>query len=190
MNETLKAAGHIGAELGAAIAENERLRGLLEEAADHIRFNDLNRAGVELLARIKAALSQQAEPERCTCPSGDGSLRWPCPTHKPAPAQDERHSGPARYRVAPTGRGFWPFCVRAGDGTRELFVGHRKACERVAAELAVAFEDGKFVATRPAQTEQQPPHQYTIGPLTHERVFKAAGLTNLSDMQAVEAAKS
>lgn len=72
--------------------------------------------------RLEAALSQQAEPAE--------------------------PSGPARYRVDPAGRGFWPFCVRAGDGTRELFVGHRKTCERVAAELAVAFEDGKFAATR------------------------------------------
>lgn len=24
--------------------------------------------------------------EECTCPSGDGSLRWPCPTHPPAPS--------------------------------------------------------------------------------------------------------
>lgn len=24
--------------------------------------------------------------ERCTCPSGDGSLRWPCPAHPPGPA--------------------------------------------------------------------------------------------------------
>lgn len=50
-----------------------------------------------------------------------------------------------RYRVEPTGRGFWPYCVRAGDGTRELFVGHKKSCERVAAELATAFSDGEFV---------------------------------------------
>ncbi len=43
---------------------------------------------------------------------------------------------------------------------------------------------------RPAQTEQRPEKdaqvaQYTIGDLTYEKVFKAAGLTNLSDMQAV-----
>lgn len=59
--------------------------------------------------------------------------------------------GADRYRVEPTGRWFWPFCVRAGDGKRELFIGHRKACERVAAELATAFEDGKFVVSRDAQ---------------------------------------
>lgn len=62
--------------------------------------------------------------------------------------------GAGRYRVEPTGRGFWPFCVRAGDGERELFIGHRKACERVAAELATAFEDGKFVGSRDALAAQ------------------------------------
>ena len=29
---------------------------------------------------------EPAKAQRCTCPSGDGSLRWPCPTH-PAEAQ-------------------------------------------------------------------------------------------------------
>lgn len=24
-----------------------------------------------------------SESERCTCPTGDGSLRWPCPAHPP-----------------------------------------------------------------------------------------------------------
>lgn len=54
--------------------------------------------------------------------------------------------GLERYRVERTGQWFWPYCVRAGDGTRELFVGHLKQCKRVAAQLATAFEDGKFVA--------------------------------------------
>ncbi|EPO7695672.1 TPA: hypothetical protein ACRNUD_002562 [Pseudomonas aeruginosa] len=54
--------------------------------------------------------------------------------------------GLERYRVEKTGKGFWPYCVRAGDGTRELFVGHLKQCQRVATELATAFEDGKFIA--------------------------------------------
>lgn len=53
-----------------------------------------------------------------------------------------------RYRVEKTGYGFWPYCVRAGDGTRELFKGHQKQCMVVAAELETAFEDGKFVAER------------------------------------------
>ena len=53
-----------------------------------------------------------------------------------------------RYRVEPTGCGFWPFRVVAGDGTRELFIGHSRSCERVAAELITAFRDGEFVGKR------------------------------------------
>ncbi|HFE9043781.1 TPA: hypothetical protein ACGATJ_006561, partial [Pseudomonas aeruginosa] len=44
-----------------------------------------------------------------------------------------------------TGKGFWPYCVRAGNGTRDLYVGHKKTCDRVAAELTTAFRDGEFV---------------------------------------------
>ncbi|MFI5439140.1 hypothetical protein [Pseudomonas aeruginosa] len=72
---------------------------------------------------------------------------------QPSPAQAEQAEaerpevfGLERYRVERTGQGFWPYCVRAGDGTRELFVGHLKQCKRVAAQLATAFEDGKFVS--------------------------------------------
>ncbi|WDC65597.1 hypothetical protein [Pseudomonas aeruginosa] len=72
---------------------------------------------------------------------------------QPSPAQAEQAEaerpevfGLERYRVERTGQGFWPYCVRAGDGTRELFAGHLKQCKRVAAQLATAFEDGKFVA--------------------------------------------
>uniref|UniRef100_A0AAU8GVP6 Uncharacterized protein n=1 Tax=Pseudomonas phage PACT201 TaxID=3230130 RepID=A0AAU8GVP6_9VIRU len=35
-----------------------------------------------------------------------------------------------RYRVEQTGKGFWPYCVRAGNGTRDLYVGHKKTCDR------------------------------------------------------------
>lgn len=27
------------------------------------------------------------EVKTCTCPSGDGSLRWPCPVHPPKEVQ-------------------------------------------------------------------------------------------------------
>lgn len=53
----------------------------------------------------------------------------------------------ARYRVEPTHAGFWPYKVVCGDGTRELFKGHRTSCERVAAELQTAFLDGVFTVT-------------------------------------------
>ena len=45
-----------------------------------------------------------------------------------------------------SGGGFWPYCVRAGDGARELFVGHKKACDNVRAALESACLDGAFMA--------------------------------------------
>lgn len=55
-----------------------------------------------------------------------------------------------RYRVERTGRGFWPYCVRAGDGTQELFVGHHTKCMEVAAALQTACLDGAFMAAQAA----------------------------------------
>lgn len=43
-------------------------------------------------AAWKAAWNRRAvpqanaeQPQECSCPSGDGSLRWPCPKHPPLP---------------------------------------------------------------------------------------------------------
>jgi len=67
MNDTLKLAGRIGAELGAAKAENEKLRGLLQQVVDcqAEHYGDgcgLHLSMITLAGRIKDALSQQAEP--------------------------------------------------------------------------------------------------------------------------------
>ncbi|WP_114153831.1 hypothetical protein [Chromobacterium haemolyticum] len=35
---------------------------------------------------LDAAIDAVIQPPRCTCPSGDGSLRWPCPRHPPESA--------------------------------------------------------------------------------------------------------
>lgn len=70
MNDTLKAVGSIGAELGAVKAENERLR-LALQAIDR-RNDSPARFDAEFDRIIRAAISQQAEPV------------------DPAPAQDER----------------------------------------------------------------------------------------------------
>ncbi len=45
---------------------------------------------------------ENAERSVCTCPSGDGSLRWPCPAHPPAvstSAADASHTDPAMSRA-------------------------------------------------------------------------------------------
>ncbi|WP_427197175.1 hypothetical protein [Pseudomonas aeruginosa] len=73
--------------------------------------------------------------------------------------------GLERYRVEKTGKGFWPYCVRAGDGTRELFVGHLKQCQRVATELATAFEDGKFIAAPGSSAQHSGPEGWKLVPI-------------------------
>ncbi|WP_081284722.1 DUF4031 domain-containing protein [Chromobacterium subtsugae] len=50
-------------------------------AAVRLGALEIDRAGVARLIRQK----REALP-RCTCPSGDGSLRWPCPRHPPESA--------------------------------------------------------------------------------------------------------
>ena len=94
----------------------------------------------------------------CECPGCEGK---PAPQNNPcavcgkraADAQQvggDEHAN--RYRVEKASGGFWPNAVRCGTGTRELFVGHKKQCERVAAELKTAFEDGRFVERTAALT--------------------------------------
>ena len=77
----------------------------------------------------------QAEPV-CTCPSGDGSLRWPCPVHPGnSPAQSDccpaqNHVSPEQNSVAPAqspiDHGYRPECKCSGC----------KTTSRICAELS------------------------------------------------------
>lgn len=78
----------------------------------------------------------------------------------PAAGSAVETTGEQRYRVEPRGKGFWPYCVKAGDGERELYFGHKKDCDRVSAELATAFEDGKYIAALSAQ--QSAPERVSV----------------------------
>jgi len=61
-----------------------------------------------------------------------------------------------RFRVEKrSGGGFWPYCVKAGDGTMELFIGHKTKCEEVAQALQTACLDGAFMASKAAQPSAQ-----------------------------------
>ncbi|HDP4077426.1 TPA: hypothetical protein P6M17_004930 [Pseudomonas aeruginosa] len=136
-----------------------------EELLDSLRYM------LEKCEAHDAALARAAELEKELAMTRDAASKGDAARHaaggmemeiqelKAKLAEQAQHSatevfGLERYRVERTGQGFWPYCVRAGDGTRELFVGHLKQCKRVAAQLATAFEDGKFIARLPTVQAQ------------------------------------
>ena len=41
---------------------------------------------VQAITAIDQEVAHGAPAQTCTCPSGDGSLRWPCPAHPPSAA--------------------------------------------------------------------------------------------------------
>ncbi len=208
MNDTLKVAGRIGAELGAAKAENEKLRKALKRIIDRCEaFVDdeaeMRTPSVEVLMGIAedaiytvheadVALSQQPEPADAftavdMATAAAQGFRDGQAAVEQAPAQDEReypHEAMdklaiERYRVGAAGVGtLHRYAVRAGDGEQELYRGSESDCQNVARKLAGAFLDGgmalwNMIATRPAQTEQQPEQSGKFA--MHQRVRKTSG---------------
>lgn len=56
---------------------------------DHYRkargtIADLTREIDEQIQKQQVTTATTIDKLRCTCPSGDGSLRWPCPRHPPS----------------------------------------------------------------------------------------------------------
>lgn len=100
----------------------ESARDIVEECAD-------------IAENACRAAMLQAEPV-CTCPSGDGSLRWPCPVHPGnSPAQSDccqaqNHVSPEQNSVAPAqspiDHGYRPECKCSGC----------KTTSRICAELS------------------------------------------------------
>jgi len=59
----------------------------------------------------------QVVDSTCTCPSGDGSLRWPCPQHPPTPQVVETVAELEALPVGTVLRSFMgQVCVRSLDG--------------------------------------------------------------------------
>jgi hypothetical protein len=62
-----------------------------------------------------------------------------------------------RYRVERRiGGGLWTYCVKAGTGTAELFIGHETKCLEVAQALQTACLDGAFMASNAALSSPPP----------------------------------
>ncbi len=149
----LKELKTIGVELGAAKAENDRLRGLLREAAitlDGWRNTDeLD----DLAEKITAALTQQAEPADTytavdMATAAAQGFRDGQAAVEQAAAQDEREAFEARM------------ILEAGPGAADLWIkgnpGAGYSNERVNDHRFGWVACLEWMATRPAQTEQQP----------------------------------
>ena len=59
-----------------------------------------------------------------------------------------------RYKVEKTKGGFWPYCVKAGDGTMDLFIGSKRHAGHFQQALQSACLDGAFMALTAAQQAQ------------------------------------
>lgn len=75
--------GHERPEWSSAYGRGDALNDVRERIA--ARHKPVVDKAWERFESAMAAPRQDA-PQNCTCPSGDGSLRWPCPAH-PAPQQ-------------------------------------------------------------------------------------------------------
>ncbi len=88
------------------------------EEAYSVSPHDKRRILYEQAAAGSAEPASAAQDAHCTCPSGDGSLRWPCPAHPPEPATQE--AGPVAHakddperRKIEDAAGFWKAFTRA-----------------------------------------------------------------------------
>ncbi|WP_186425059.1 hypothetical protein [Cupriavidus metallidurans] len=78
---------------------------------------------------------QSATPAECTCPSGNGSLRHPCPAHSADPASEADKRDAERYR--------W------------LRAGHRGCYNTIMIYAGAALDDALDEAIRAAMSREQ-----------------------------------
>lgn len=89
----------------------------------------------------------------------------------------------SRFKVEQTDSNIWGWCVRAGDGTQELYKGRKSDCEAVARRLIGAFLDGAMLAhdmlaTAPQQQAASVPAYYVCKPGTADEQFVAPEAVN------------
>lgn len=137
----MKELKNIGAELGAAKAENEKLREALKRIIDRCEaFVDdkaeMRTPSVEVLMGI-------AEDAIYTVHEADDALSQQAEPAEPAPAQDEREAFESHMRL-----GGYSNTEKHQEGSY------------VSSVMELWWQGWKARATRPAQTEQQPPYPH------------------------------
>lgn len=194
MNDTLKAASRIGAELGAVMAECEKLRAALKRILERCETligdeADMKVASLEVLAYIaKDALSQQADPAETTeaytardmataAAQGfrDGQKA------EPAPAQDEREA-PLVVGVRISSDGFGSYIADSTMGIGAIHPGD------VREPLMTVAQHERIVASlaRPAQTEQQPEQSGLVEALRSEALKLCDAVENINDLPPIK----
>ncbi|WP_407300152.1 DUF551 domain-containing protein [Raoultella planticola] len=81
--------------------KDHQIRELVNQLRDiAIKYHAAGQLREQISRVVRAACQAQLV---CTCPSGDGSLRWPCPAHSGLrPAQDGNYPAiPDGYRLQP-----------------------------------------------------------------------------------------
>lgn len=144
----LKEMRNLGAELGAAKAENEKLRGLLEELHPYVRG-----CSSELWDRYHATLSQQADPAETTeaftavdmATAAAQGFRDGQAAVEQATAQDEREFNTSDSDLTEL-LNIAADMLKGVGGGMDLGIYFATVLERVEQRLS----------TSPAQTEQQP----------------------------------
>jgi hypothetical protein len=89
--------------------------------------------------RLRAA--QPAQAPTCTCPSGDGSLRWPCPVHPPEAVPAPVQAGSATDKDSLTVGATVQAQPEQGSGDDDL--------------LTIAYMSGLFDGRRTKPSEQE-----------------------------------
>lgn len=124
-----------GNSVGWIASKADKYKRALLEAWDAVKAVGGKCDGNTALATaIRAQLAAAPSPPValvCTCPSGDGSLRWPCPKHPPSPPSPP--ALPANTRtvtVSHDGVQFGPYCFIS----HEQITGHAASVLNEAAE--------------------------------------------------------
>lgn len=159
MNDTLKAAGRIGAELGAAKAENERLRGLLREVRALLANSSYKISGTAaFLSSIDNALSRQGEPTDAftavdMATAAAQGFRDGQAAVEQAPAQDEQ---PAVFWVLFDATGPERFIKKdVSDGTLAFFDSEGEAQRAKRRHPGTDYKRVEYYRTPIAQTAPQ-----------------------------------